>query len=284
MEFLKKREWFCLIVGTALMAIGIEGFLEHAKLVAGGITGIGIMLDVWTTQQFGVSIPLWFVNTAGNLPLFFYAWKKRGWQFVRRGMLTSLLFSVMLYIEEIFPIYSADPLLAAVFGGMAVGIGLGLVLSADSTTGGVDLAATLLHLRWQNISVARYILILDGAIILAGMAFFGIESALYAILAVYVTDRFINWILEGLHSGKAAWIISERQEEVEAALLLELRREILLFSVAGAYAREGRQVLFCVFSQKEVHLVKSIIMNIDRNAFFLLTDVREVLGRGFSDK
>ena len=284
MEFLKKREWFCLIVGTALMAIGIEGFFEHAKLVAGGITGIGIMLDVWSTQCFGVEIPLWFFNIVGNLPLFFYAWKKKGLRFVGKGMLTSLLFSVMLYIEGIFPIYSADPLLAAVFGGMAVGIGLGLVLSADSTTGGVDLAATLLHMKWKKISVARYIFILDGAVILAGMAFFGIESALYAILAVYVTDRFINWVVEGLDFANTAWIISDHHKEIAERLLLELRREVIFFSASGKYTGEGQEVLFCVFSKKETHVVKSIIMNIDRNAFFLLTDVREVLGRGFSDK
>ena len=284
MEFQKKREWFCLIVGTALMAIGIEGFLEHAKLVAGGITGIGIMLDAWSVQRFGVEIPLWLVNTVGNIPLFFYAWKEKGLRFMGRGMLTSLLFSLMLYIEGIFPIYSADPLLAAVFGGMAVGVGLGLVLSADSATGGVDLAATLLHMKWDRISVAQYIFIMDGAVILAGMALFGIESGLYAILAVYVTDRFINWVMEGLHAAEAAWIISEQREAIAAAILSELCREVTIFPVSRTYTGEGREVLFCVFSKKESHMVKTIIMNIDRNAFFLMMDVREVLGTGFSDK
>ncbi|MBO5330734.1 MAG: YitT family protein [Anaerotignum sp.] len=281
---LKKRDWFFLLAGTALMAIGAEGFFEHADLVAGGITGIGIMLDEWTTTKYDVHIPLWFVNLAGNLPLFLIAWKLKGRSFVSRSILTAVLFSLMLYVEEIFPLYSSDPLLAAVFGGTALGVGLGLVLSVDSTTGGVELAATLLNLRFRSVSVPRFIFILDAAVILTGMVFFGVEMGLYAILAVFITDQFIGWVVEGPSYARGAWIISEKSEEISAALLSELRRGVTSFSATGKYTGEGREVLFCVFSQKEVHSVKSIIMNIDKNAFFLVTDIREVLVKVFADK
>ncbi|MBQ3568432.1 MAG: YitT family protein, partial [Anaerotignum sp.] len=217
MLHLKKRDWFFLLAGTALMAIGAEGFFEHADLVAGGITGIGIMLDEWTTLRFDVHIPLWFVNLAGNLPLFLVAWKLKGKAFVSRSILTAVLFSLMLYVKEFFPLYSDDPLLAAVFGGTALGIGLGLVLSVDSTTGGVELAATLLHLKFRSVSVPRFIFILDAAIILTGMAFFGVEMGLYAILAVFVTDQFIEWVVEGPSYARGAWIISDKNEEIAAA-------------------------------------------------------------------
>lgn len=281
---LKKRDWFFLLAGTALMAVGAEGFFEHADLVAGGITGIGIMLDEWTSARFGVHIPLWFVNFAGNLPLFLIAWKRKGKDFVSRSMLAAALFSLMLYVEELFPLYSSDPLLAAVFGGTALGIGLGLVLSVDSTTGGVELAATLLHLKFRSVSVPRFIFILDAVIILAGMVFFGVEMGLYAILAVFITDQFLGWVVEGPSYARAAWIISEKSEEISGALMTELGRGVTAFSAAGKYTGQEREVLFCVFSQKEVHSVKSIIMNIDKNAFFLVTDIREVLGKGFADK
>lgn len=281
---LKKRDWFFLLAGTALMAVGAEGFFEHADLVAGGITGIGIMLDEWTSARFGVHIPLWFVNFAGNLPLFLIAWKRKGKDFVSRSMLAAALFSLMLYVEELFPLYSSDPLLAAVFGGTALGIGLGLVLSVDSTTGGVELAATLLHLKFRSVSVPRFIFILDAVIILAGMVFFGVEMGLYAILAVFITDQFLGWVVEGPSYARAAWIISEKSEEISGALMTELGRGVTAFSAAGKYTGQEREVLFCVFSQKEVHSVKSIIMNIDKNAFFLVTDIREVLGKGFTVK
>ena len=281
---LKKRDWFFLLAGTALMAVGAEGFFEHADLVAGGITGIGIMLDEWTSARFGVHIPLWFVNFAGNLPLFLIAWKRKGKDFVSRSMLAAALFSLMLYVEELFPLYSSDPLLAAVFGGTALGIGLGLVLSVDSTTGGVELAAPLLHLKFRSVSVPRFIFILDAVIILAGMVFFGVEMGLYAILAVFITDQFLGWVVEGPSYARAAWIISEKSEEISGALMTELGRGVTAFSAAGKYTGQEREVLFCVFSQKEVHSVKSIIMNIDKNAFFLVTDIREVLGKGFTVK
>ena len=281
---LKKRDWFFLLAGTALMAIGAEGFFEHADLVAGGITGIGIMLDEWTSMRFGVSIPLWFVNLAGNLPLFLIAWKLKGRAFVSRSILTAVLFSVMLYVEKIFPLYSSDPLLAAVFGGTALGIGLGMVLSVDSTTGGVELAATLLNLKIPSVSVPRFIFILDAAIILAGIGFFGVEMGLYAILAVFITDQFISRVVEGHSYARGAWIISDKSEEIAAALLEDLCRGVTAFPAAGKYTGQGREVLFCVFSQKEVRFVKSIIMNIDKNAFFLVTDIREVCGKGFADK
>ncbi len=279
MTNLKKRDWFFLLAGTALMAIGAEGFFEHADLVAGGITGIGIMLDAWTTERFSVHIPLWFVNIAGNLPLFFIAWRMKGKDFVSRSILTAGLFSAMLYVEELFPLYSRDPLLAAVFGGTALGIGLGLVLSVDSTTGGVELAATLLHMKFHSVSVARFIFILDAVIILAGMVFFGVELGLYAILAVFITDQFIGWVAEGPHYARAAWIISEKSEEIRQRIAMELDREISVFQVTGQYGGQEREILFCVFSQKEVRSVKTILMNTDRAAVFLVADTRTVLGK-----
>ena len=124
MDKLYKRDWLCLLAGTALMAIATEGFFEHARLVVGGITGIGIMLDDWTKREFALHIPLWLTNLLLNLPLFLYAWRRKGRQFMGKSILTGTLFSVMLFLEELFPITTSDPLLAAVFGGTAMGLSL----------------------------------------------------------------------------------------------------------------------------------------------------------------
>ena len=140
------------------------------------------------------------------------------------------------------------------------------MLSVDSTTGGVELAATLLNMKFRSVSVPRFIFILDAAVILIGMVFFGVEMGLYAILAVFITDQFIGWVVEGPSYARGAWIISEKSEEISAALLSELRRGVTSFSATGKYTGEGREVLFCVFSQKEVHSVKSIIMMSDTAA------------------
>ena len=279
MENRKKREWFCLLTGTALLAVGIEGFFAHAELVAGGVTGIGIVLNDFTTGRLGLELPLWLVNLALNIPLFFIAWKWRGRQFVGRTVLVTVLLSLMLYVQGIFPIYSSDPLLAAVFGGAAAGVGLGLVLHANATTGGVDLAATLLHLKWERISVSHFIFALDASIILAGMAVFGVERTLYAILAIFVTEKCIVWVVEGAELARGAWVFSDRKEEIRQALLAELGSEAVFFSPEGT--QEERKGLFCVFAQKELYTVKRIIINIDRNAVLFVSDVRQVLGEGW---
>lgn len=283
MDSIKKRDWTYLIAGTALMAVGTVGFYQTAGLVAGGLTGIGILLSEWATRMLGLRIPLWLVNTVCNLPLFLFAWRKKGRGFVEKTVVASLLFSAMLYLAEYTPVSSADPLLAAVFGGGSVGLGLGLVLSADGTTGGVDLAATLLHMRWHSISVSRLIFMLDAVIIFAGMLSFGVERGLYAILAVFITERCSTWIMEGANFARGAWIISEKSDRIAEALLSELSRGVTAFSAKGKYTGTNRDVLFCVFSKKEVQSVKQIIMNIDCNAFFWVTDIREVLGEGFSE-
>lgn len=284
MEKIYKRDWLCLLIGTALMAVATEGFFDHAHLVVGGITGIGIMLDDWTKREFALHIPLWLTNFALNLPLFCYAWFRKGRRFMGKTILTAAMFSLMLFLEELWPITTSDPLLAAVFGGTAMGVGLGFVLAAGATTGGVDLAATLLHMHFRHFSVSRLIFALDAAIILAGMAMFGMESSLYAILAVFVTEKWLVWATEGVNNARAAWIISDKNDAIAEALLSELGRGVTAFPAKGKYTGLERDVLFCVFSQKEIHFVKSIIVNIDRNAFFLLTDIREVLGEGFAEK
>ena len=279
MENIKKREWFCLLTGTALLAVGIEGFFAHAELVAGGVTGIGIVLNDFTTRRLGIELPLWLVNLLLNLPLFLIAWKWRGRKFVGRTILVTVLLSLMLYAQEIFPLYSSDPLLAAVFGGAAAGVGLGLVLHTNATTGGVDLAATLLHLKWERISGSHFIFALDAGIILAGMAVFGVEKTLYAILAVFVTEKCIVWVVEGAELARGAWIFSDRKEQIRQALLTELGDRAAVFSAESE--REKRGGLFCVFAQKELYVVKRIIINIDRNAVLFVSDVRQVLGEGF---
>ena len=142
----------------------------------------------------------------------------------------------------------------------------------------------MLNQKFRTVSVPRFIFFLDAAIILAGIAFFGVEQGLYAILAVFVTDQFIGWVVEGPSYARAVWVVSERSEEIARVLLQELGRGVTAFSAAGKDTEKEREVLFCVFSKKEVHSVKSIIMNIDKKAFFVVTDIREVLGKGFSDK
>ena len=169
MEKKKYAAYGMLLAGTALLAVGVQNFLEPMELVAGGISGLGMILDDVSRRLGGPAVPLWLVNTALNVPLFLLAWYAQGRQFLGKTILTSLLFSVMLYIAARFPMYHGDLLTAAAYGGVLMGAGLGLVLRGGATTGGVDLAAALLHGGFfHHVSVARLVLFLDGSIILLG--------------------------------------------------------------------------------------------------------------------
>ena len=281
----KIEEWFFLLVGVALMALGLQSFLEPARLVAGGITGIGIIMDAITTLRFGVKTPLWLVNIVLNLPLFYFAWKKEGGRFLGKTILTALLLSGGLFLVENFlNIDHGDDLLAAVYGGALVGIGTGLVLRAGATTGGVDLAASLINRYHPRLSIAKGIFLIDAIIIFAGLALFGSIKALYAILSVFVTERCTAWVLEGLTVSKAVFVVSDKAEGIKQAIICKLERGVTTIQGKGGYTGDKKEILFCIFSQKEVHKMKELIMDIDGNAFFFMADIRETFGEGFGKK
>ena len=273
-----------LPAGAALLALGIQNFMEPAQLVAGGISGLGIILDDMVKRAGGPGVPLWLVNVVCNLPLFAAAWRIQGRQFVGKTILTSLLFSLMLFLASFLPMYHGDLLLASVYGGAIGGIGLGLVLRGGATTGGVDLAASLLHIKWQHRSVSSMVFFMDAAIILLGTVSFGVEHTLYAVLAVYVMERLICWVVEGAGAAKAGLIVSHKSREIGCALQANTNGRKMAFYGGRKVEGTGEEILFCVFSQKEIGTVKSIIMNIDEEALFLVSDIREVLGDEIGDK
>ncbi len=227
MNGMKIEDWLLRICGTAAMAVGFQCFLEPAHLVAGGVTGIGIMLSAFTTARYGFPTPLWLVNVALNFPLFLIAWKMRGGRFVGKTILTSLLFSLMLFVVQGVTFYSGDLILSSVYGGVFGGI-----------------------------------------------------NGLYAILSVFISERCTKWVLEGGDIVRGAIVISDKAQEIGEALNLRLERDAAVFSGKGTLGEPRKEILFCIFSQKEIQGAKSIIMNIDRGAILLVTDIREVLGEG----
>jgi uncharacterized membrane-anchored protein YitT (DUF2179 family) len=270
-----------IILGCTVLSIGVQSFDNPNLLVTGGLSGLGIIIENTAQNVIGINIPLWLTNILLNAPLFLGAWYVMGKKFFYNTLFTSAFFSFSLYYCDFLPKYQGDMVLVSIFGGMFVGTGAGMVLRAMSSTGGTDLAAALLHKMKPHISVSKGIFVLDAVIILLGVATFGLEKAMYAVISIFVSSRCIGMILEGLSFSKAAFIISDYSDEISVALLHEAERGVTAFLGKGMYTKSDKEILLCVFSQKEITLVKSIIMNIDRNAFLLLMDVKEVLGEGF---
>lgn len=272
-----------ILLGVMIMAAGVEMFFAPSGFVAGGATGLGIVLNEIANQNFGFSVPLWLVNILWDLPLLILGRKKIGKVFFRRTLLGCVGFSVALFIAEYLPEYKGDLILVCLFGGTFVGIGAGLVLRSMGATGGTDLAAALIHEMIPKISVSQCIFLLDSIIILLGMAVFGIEQGMYAIASVYLTSRWVNTILQGGSFSKGAFIISKKWQEIAYVLLEQADRGVTAFYGRGLYTNEEKEILLCVFTANELVKIKEIVSEIDKSAFVLVTDMAEVLGEGFHE-
>ena len=275
------RSYLLIAAGTGLMAFAIKSAYDPIGLVTGGFTGIGIMARRLTTDLIDGGIPIWMTNLALDLPLFLIALKLKGRRFLGRTVVASLLLSFWLGVIPSYDLAGGDYLLASVYGGVMMGAGIGLVLSAQVATGGTDLIATLLHIRLRSYSIAQILQVIDGAIILAGIYVCGVRASLYAVFAVFITSQVSDLVTEGGKFSKAVYIISDQYEQIADAVMHQMNRGTTLLPAVGMYRNEERSMLFCVVSKKEVVTLKEFIKSIDVHAFVIVTDVREVLGEGF---
>ncbi len=275
------RSWLLITAGTGLMAFAILSAYDPIGLITGGFTGIGIMVRRLTAGVIPEGIPIWLTNLVLNIPLFFAAYKLRGGKFIGKTLAASLLLSFWLGVIPEYDLAGGDYLLASVYGGVITGAGVGMVLSAQAATGGTDLIAALLHIKFCAYSIAQILQIIDSMIILAGIYVCGIHASLYAVFSVFVVTRVSDLITEGAKFSKAVYIISQQYSRIADAVMNDMGRGATLLPAAGMYRMEERSVLFCVVSRKEVPVLKEYIKNIDPRAFVIVTDVREVLGEGF---
>lgn len=287
MEHTNKQkiiEYLAIIVGTTSLAIAINVFFEPFGIVTGGVSGLSIIIKSLAEAKLGLDIPLWLTNIALNLPLFIVGIKILGIKFLSRTIFATLYLSFALFYTKFIPTYFLDGtelILISLFGGVLSGFGLGLVFSSFATTGGTDLAATIIQRYFKHISISKLLLMLDTLIIVLGVFMFGFVKAMYAIIAVYITSKVIDSVLEGLSFSKAAFIISEHSSQISQKILTDIDRGVTGLTGRGMYTLKSKEVLLCVVSRKEVIQLKEVVKSIDNNAFLLVFDVRETLGEGF---
>lgn len=274
-------DYLLIIVGTTLLALSINVFFDKLGMVIGGVTGIAIVIKKLTEHIMTGGIPIWITNLVINVPLFITAVLVKGKSFGKKSIFATLYLSFALYITQGVPAITKDILLGSVFGGVVGGIGLGLVFLALATTGGTDLAASIIQHFVKFISIAKIMMILDGIIITFGFFVFGAEKTLYALISVYISIKVIDAILEGLQFAKAAFIITDKSDEVAHELLTQLDRGLTGLNGEGMYTGNSKKVLLCVVSQRQIVQLKDIVRSQDKDAFVIVADVREVLGEGF---
>ena len=270
-----------ILLGTAIMAFAIKCIYDPVGLVTGGVSGLAIIVKNMGKALTGQEIPLWLTTTVLNIPLFLAAIYIQGLKPVFKTLFATASLSLFLAIVPSFTVVENDLFLAAVFGGLLSGVGFGLVLGGQATTGGTDLLAALIRRRMKQYSVAQLLQVLDGLIVLGGAAVFGLNYALYAMVAVFFVSKVSDMIIEGWKFSKQAFIITDKTEEIAARLLSDLDRGVTSLYARGMYSKQERQVLFCVVSKKEIVRLKELIGEMDPKAFVIVYDVREVLGEGF---
>lgn len=272
----RGRDYLLMILGSFIMGFAIKNIYDQAGLVTGGVSGVAIIM------KEKLKVPLWCTNTALNIPLFLVAFKMKGWGFIKRTIVATGALSLSLYIiPEVSLIPGEDLLLTALFGGLISGVGTGMVFMAQSTTGGTDMLAALIQKKMPHYTIAQIMQVLDALVVLAGAAVFGIRSALYALIAIYALARVSDGLLEGLKFSKMVLIISDRYQAIAQAIMEEMSRGVTGLDATGMYSGEGRQMLCCVVSKKEISQLKELVKSFDRRAFVIVSDVREVLGEGF---
>ncbi|HEX2925724.1 MAG TPA: YitT family protein [Ruminiclostridium sp.] len=287
------KSYLLITFGAGITALAIDIFLVPYKIAPGGLSGLATVLYYLTNGKLSIGITM----LAINVPLFFMGYKFIGRKFFIRTLFGTVILSVLIdasdkYIGNIAhkllldgtsSSAAPDILLYSIIGGFLSGIGLGIVLKTDATTGGTELAAKLLNKLFKSLTIGQMLLAIDAIIIMfAIITFNSILIGLYSLVSLFVTIKVIDAIVEGVDYARAILIISEKQDEISRRLLVELDRGVTELKGRGVYSGKDKNVLLCVAARTQVQQLKEIVHEIDKNAFMILTDVREVLGEGFT--
>jgi len=277
---LNKRaviDYIGITIGSLFIALALTVFLVPNRIAAGGISGLATVIFYITSFPIGITM------LAVNIPLFFAGMKIMGASFgfrtiygiVSLSVLTDLLQPHMVSLTD-------DLLLASIYGGVLSGIGLGIVFRSRGTTGGTDLIASLIN-HFTGVTVGEGLLIADGIVVSLAGIFFNLEVALYAAVTIFITSNTIDTVQEGLRFKKAVLIISDKADKINKMIVNNLNRGATRFEAKGGYTGAEKDVLLCVISRTEISELKKEVMEIDKDAFVIISNVNEVLGEGFTE-
>jgi len=272
------RDYLLILAGAALQAISLHIFLLPAKLANGGVTGTTMLINNFTGWPIGTMVLI------GNIPLFILGWRFLGGK--RFAIKTAVAVLVYALLVDILASYlpinglTDDIFLNSLYGAIVSGIGYGLVYRGQGTSGGSDILARILN-NWKSIPVSQSYLIVDGLVLIAAGFVFGPKQALYALITLYVSGIVAETTLAGSSIVRTAMIVTTRSDLIARQIMEDMNRGVTLLSGKGAYSGEDRNILYCVVIRSEVAQLKSIINEIDPQAFMVIGQAHEALGEGF---
>ena len=283
-EILKTlAEYLTILLGTFLYALGMVYFITPLQFVPGGLTTIGVVVH-YLVPALPTGVTVFILN----IPLFIVSSRRFGFRFIARTVAATAVLSLFIDVLETLCAkngwaYSGEEaILGAVFGGVLLGIGTGLVFVSGATTGGVDIMAKLLRLRFPHVSVGKLVLVCDFAVILlAGAVYKSIVSILYSVVIVFLMSLATDYLISGRSHSKMLMILTKYPKEVTADIMELTGRGVTLVEAYGGYTGEAKQMLMCVVRTPEVATVRKIVARYDEQPFIIITDSAEVWGEGF---
>ncbi len=270
--------YFWITIGSVIYALGFDWCYAPNAIGFGGITGLAQIVNALLPWA-----PIGTVVIILNIPLFFLGWRLLGGHLLLSSLYAMFISSVFVdVIAALIPFQPMDPMLATIFGGILVGLSLGIILLQGATTGGTDLLARLLKLRFAWLPMGKLLMVVDLVVIVAvAVAFHNFSSALYGVVSLYIFTAVMDMVLYGLDSAKVAYIISSRPDEIAKVILNDLDRGITFLHGEGAWSGESKKVMLCAFKQKQIVPLRRMVKEIDPEAFLIVCDAHEVLGDGF---
>lgn len=271
-------QYLVIVIGCVIYAVGFQFFMYPNSIVAGGAVGVAMIVNRL------IPVPVGLMTIILNIPLFIIAWRYFGFDFLISslvGMILSSIFVDLLAIADVA--LTHDPMLASFIGGAVKGIGLGMVYYVGTTTGGVDIVAKLLRMKFPHINLGTILMLLDAVIIGAYAVIFHIyESAMYSIIAMVVVSKVIDLVLYGIDNSCVCYIISERSGDICHEIISgHMHRGVTILDGRGAYSGKEKQVIMCVIKRHQISEIRRIVRNMDENAFFVVSDAKNVFGNGF---
>ena len=269
------RDYLLVVIGALVTAVSFSWFFLPYDVAPGGVTGIATVLSSLT----GLSVGL--LSFIINVPLFLTGWRQVGWRFAVRSFIAMVLLS--LFIDLLPPLNpTGDIMLATVFGGVLLGVGLGLVVRAGATTGGTDMAAKMIHRLAGFLSIATILFIIDATVVLIAAMAFGIQAGLWALIALFISSKAMDVVIKGFNTAMQFLIITREPEEIVRRIHGDLDRGCTRIKAYGTYSGEEMGTLLCVVARTEAARLKKVIAEADPNAFVTVCDVHEALGEGFT--
>lgn len=272
------KNYLIVALGSALFAVAFDVFYAPNDVAMCGVTGLAQVIN-----RLIPALPVGTLSFCINVPIFLLGWRMLGFHLLATSLFSTVVSSAVIDLLGLFTTFPPmDPLLACLCGGAAMGLGLGMVFSQGATTGGTDIVARLLKLKFPWLPMGKLMMVPDGIVLMLAAIVFGrLEAALYGVVGTFVATRVIDKVLYGLDTSKVAYIISEKWQEIEEVLVGVQDRGMTEIPAIGTYTGENRKIQMVVFRQKDIVQIKRAVCEIDPGAFIIVCDAHEVLGQGF---